>query len=669
MPKMSDREVLALVKAEFSSSMGAPGGELSTERAKAWKYYRSEKLGNEVDGQSQVVTSDVADVVDGLMPSLLRAFTTKDNLVSFDPVGPEDIPLAMQESDYVNHEFFKMKGSDLTEDSAFLVLYTWMFDALTQKNGIVKAWWDESEITKSESYSGLDEAELIKLLGDDELEATERNERVVDGVTVHDIEFKRTTKKGRLRVENVPPEEYRVSSDTKTLFPGSGRMVGQERLVTRSDLVVMGIDKEKVYSLPTEGGGNVTGNEKTARYNKTDELSAGFADKSQELVKVSECYIKMDYSGTGKSELRQIMVSGNEVLVNDPADRQPFHILCPKPLPHKHFGSCPAEDVMDIQEVSTTLLRQSLDNLYMTNNPEHNVWEQGIGETTIDDLLTRKLGKINRFERPPAEAHSINVVPFTAESSMSALSYFDKVKRDRTGVNADSEGLSPEQLKNIQSTVMSQANDLSRMKIETIVRVFAETGIKSLFLHIRELLMKHQDKAKMVELRNEWVEVNPSEWRTRENTTINIGLGVGTKDANRMHLNEIWDKQAIMIQNGGLNRTVTEQNVYNTAAEIVKNANFKNADMFFTNPANQPEQEGQESDPQADAIQATLKIEGDKTALREQEIMIKHQERMAEIQAKAEKDANDFAIKMEDQLNKLTEMELKYNRDVPGSKV
>src|SRR5690606_21385968 len=131
------------------------------------------------------------------------------------------------------------------------------------------------------------------------------------------------------------------------------------------------------------------------------------------------------------------------------------------------------------------------------------------------------------------------------------LEYFDKLKRDRTGISSDSQGLSPEALKNIQTTVLAQASDISRMKIEAIARIFAETGIKSLFLHIHELLLKHQDKETIVRLRNKWVKVNPQEWRTRLDMTVNIGLGIGTREQNLLHLDAIWQKQSDLVSNGG----------------------------------------------------------------------------------------------------------------------
>lgn len=673
MPNMDDRELIAIVDQEFSQSMGAPGGEISTERAKAWNYYMSKPLGNEVEGKSQVVTSDVADVVDGIMPSLLRIFTTAENLVSFDPVGPEDIEKAEQESDYVNYVFFK-------QNPAFYLLYTWFFDALVQKNGIVMAWWDESEVVTTESYKGLSEAEVSELLDDDELEPVEREEEIADsvgedGVTiepmvVHNITFRRVSKRGQARVENVPPEEYRVSADTRTLDPCSGRMVGRERDVTRSELIDMGIDSEVVADLSTSGE-FMGDNEEIARYNKTDENSDSPKDPSQQKVTVQDCYIKVDYDGDGRAELRRVMTSGNKVLINEPADRQPFHVLCPQPLPHKHFGRSSADKVMDILDINSTLLRQVLDNLYQTNNPGHAVWEQGIGENTLDDLLTTRVGSIKRFARPVSESYAPMTVPFTAAASFPMVEYFDRVKRDRTGISSDGDGLDPDALKNIQQSVMAQANDLGRMKVEAVARIFAETGIKSLFLHIHELLLKHQDKAQLVRLREQFVQVDPQEWRTRMDMTVNVGLGIGSRETNLMHLEAIWAKQSAMLEGGGMNLTVTPRNFFNTAAEIVKNANFKAPSMFFTDPGDQqappPSDEMQELQRQQQEIQERQQqLDAQDNAIKEarlaqerEKTQLQHEREMMELERKRDADADNLAIEMEKIRTKMLEIEMK----------
>lgn len=687
MAKMTDSELLTLVNSEFESAMGGSGGTISTERAKAWNYYLSKPIGNEVEGQSQVVTSDVSDVIDGMMPSLLRIFTTADNLVSFDAVGAEDERQSEQESDYVNHVFFK-------QNNAFEILYTWIFDALVQKNGIVKAFWDESETVTTETYEGLSEAEMFELLEDEELEPQERSERITETLDeqtgqlsdaiVHDIEFKRTAKDGYMVVENIPPEEYRISSDAHHLDPSKARMVGHERDISRSDLLAMGFDEDIVKGLAAAGEYDDS-NEEIARRDRSDETRSGHPDSSQELINVREAYVKIDMDGKGRSELIQVFTAGDKLLSKEPADRQPFHVVSPQPLPHKHFGRATAEKVMDIQEITTTLTRQVLDNLYHTNNPGHGVNERMIGENTLDDLLTRQIGAVARFDGPMQEAYAPMTVPFTAGQSFPMLEWFDRTKRDRTGVNSDADGLAPEQLKNIQSSVLAQANDLSRMKIETVARIFAETGIKSLFLHIHELLLKHQHKERVVKLRGQWVPVKPSEWRTRRDMTVQIGLGIGSRQQNLLHLNDIWQKQGQMVENGAMGLTVTPRNIYNTAVELVKNANMSDPDQFFSDPGDQQltpqaseqqqllEQQTQVQQQQNELRSQKQQLDAEMNMLQErrqsQEMTLNHQRELAKMAMEREHNEDRVVIEMEKIANRLTELELQSGRDVPGSRV
>lgn len=663
---LTDEEIVAIVDAEFESSMGHEGGEISTERAQAWDYYLSKPLGNEVAGRSQVVTSDVSDVVDSVMPSLLRLFTIDENLVNFEPMGVEDGALAKQESDYVNYVFWKR------QDNPFILLYTWFFDALVQKNGIVKCWFDETEVVTEESYSNLVEEQFIELLQDEELEVVERDERTIIEqtpmgeipITVNDVKFKRTTTKGRIRIENVPPEEFRISSDARCIDPTEARMVGHERDITRSDLISMGYNRDLVNSLPSVGNQEGS-NERISRRDKSDEDQDAILKKANELVRVRESYIKLDLDENGKTELRQIIIAGGELLENESADRQPFHVLSPQPLPHKFFGRALAEKVMDVQKVNTTLVRQMLDNYYHTNNPGHAVWEQGIGDDTIDDLLTTEIGSIKRFARPPSESYQPITVPFVAGNAFTALEYFDKVKRDRTGVQADSEGLSPEQLKNIQQSVLTQANDLSRMKIETVARIFAETGIKSLFLHVHELIVKHQDQSEVIDIRGEYIQVDPSEWRNRYNMTVNIGLGIGSKEAKLMQLQAIWDKQAALATSGQMGLTVSPKNMFNTASEIVKNAGLKEPKQFFTDPGDAQAPPG--SDEQMKLQQQQMAIAQRQQQLDAQDLQLKEMKMMLDDQAKKldrqQKDRqheDDLVIEFEKLKNDVDEMRMKY---------
>jgi DNA repair exonuclease SbcCD ATPase subunit len=261
------------------------------------------------------------------------------------------------------------------------------------------------------------------------------------------------------------------------------------------------------------------------------------------------------------------------------------------------------------------------------------------------------------------------------------LEYFDGVKRDRTGISSDAQGLSPDALKNIQTSVLAASVDMSRMKIEAIARIFAETGIKSLFMHIHELLLKYQDKAKVIKLRDEWVPVDPSEWRERTDMTVNIGLGIGTREQNLLHLNAIAEKQQQIVQAGGMNLVVSPKNIYNTCAELVKNANLKTPEMFFTDPGDKqappPSNDQEKLQAQAqqleqrrqqlDATDAALKQQ--KIQLQAQEAALQHQKEMMGLEQKAGAQHDRLVVDMEKIRNDLTEMELKYNSNVPGSRV
>lgn len=698
MAEMTEQQLGSLIDREFANAQGRPGGDISNERAQALDYYLQKPFGDEIEGESQVVTADVADVVDGMMPSLLRIFTTADNLVNFDAVGEEDVEAARQESDYVNYIFFK-------QNPAFLILFYWMFDALVQKNGIVKAWADETETVSQEKYKGLSEQEFRKLVMDPELEVTARAERegfvpgpdgmLMPGI-VHDVTFRRVKKYASIRVANVPPDEFRISTDANSLDPSTARFVGQERDITRSELIGMGIKKEIVDALPAVGNDATSNAEKTARNDKSDEQApdaAGGDDKSQEKVRVREGYVKVDFDGDGRSELRFVLKAGDQVLENEICDRQPFHVISPQPMPHKHFGRSTAEKVMDLEVLSSKLVRETMNNLYHSNKPGHAVWESAIGDDTLDDLLTTRVGRIARFTRPVSEAYTTMTVPFTAGSSFSMIEYFAKAKRDRTGVSADSQGLSPEALKNIQTNVLVQALDIGRMKIEAVARIFAETGFKSLFLHIHELAQKFQNKKCVVELRNKWVEINPAAWHARKDMTVNIGLGIGTREQNLMHLEAIWGKQMALMEKGAYGTLVTPMNLFNTASEIVRNANLKNPSLYFT-PSDQisiPNNEQAALVKQQQDLQARQQqLDGERQQLSAGNLQLKAREQMLEVERqrfdmrkemeelkleqrdllrKERADQNDVRLRLEEIATKLTELELQYVTNVPGAKV
>ena len=374
--KITDDKLRGIINSEINNAIGFMGSNLTSQRKKSMEYYMGEKLGTEIDGRSQVVSTDVADTIETILPNLLRIFTASDQVVKCEPVKSEDVPLADQATNYINYIFNK-------DNPGFTILYTWFKDALVEKNGIVKVYWDDSTSVEQETYENLNDQEYQLLLDDDNVEIVEEEsfvdeagKKLLDeavafaeqqGQTIEDIPtpklhnciIKRTSKGGKVKVENVPPEEFLIQRTAKSIEDAT--FVAHRVMKTRSDLIEMGYDREVVENLPTSNN-ILLNNERLTRLSDIDQtpLNEGSEDATQD-IEIYECYVKTDYDGDGVAELRKVIVageSGYEILENMPCDNIPFCSLTPIIMPHRFYGRSVAELVEDVQLVKSTVMRQ-----------------------------------------------------------------------------------------------------------------------------------------------------------------------------------------------------------------------------------------------------------------------------------------------------------------------
>ena len=673
--KVTDLELKSIIGQEINNSMGFMGGALSSQRKKSLEYYMGEPLGTEIDGRSQVISTDVADTVETILPSLLRIFTASHQVVKCEPVKAEDVELADQATNYINYIFNK-------DNHGFSILYTWFKDALIEKNGIVKVYWDESEKVEQETYQNLNDQEYKLLIADDDVEVV-KEETFVDekakeeleqikllaeaqGQVVGDIPtpklhnciIKRTTNSGKVKIENIPPEEFLIQRSAKTIEDAN--FVAHRVLKTRSDLIQMGFDKDVVENLPTQN--SVTMNEeRLARYADIDEDPLADApDKSGSEIEIYECYIKVDMDGDGVSELRKVIVAGsngNTILENMSCDFIPFCSLTPIPMPHRFYGRSVAELVEDVQLVKSTVMRQLLDNMYLTNNNRVAVMD---GMVNLDDLLTNRPGGVVRTKQPPSQVMMPMQNQTISQQAFPLLEYLDTVRESRTGVTRYSQGLDADALNKTATGVNTMMNQ-SQMRMELIARVFAETGVKDLFTRIFELTVKYQNKERIVELNNKFVPVNPTEWRNRYNISITVGLGVGSKDQQIAMLNNILQKQlqAFQLQGNKEYPMVSLKNIYNSLAKIIEEAGLKNVENYFINPEQGMALVQPSPPPQPTPIE---KIEFTRIASEEKR-------KLAELELESKKLKADTAASILGFETKIKEMELKYNTQIDAAKI
>lgn len=177
MSKMPVSDVKALLANERASALSAmQASKLSSERDSAMAYYLADMTKDmpAVAGRSSAVSTDVSDTIDGLMPPLMDIFCGSDEVVTFAPAGPEDLDAADQETDYVNHVFMQ-------KNPGFLVLYSFIKDALLSKVGIVKVRWEKEERQSKQTYYDLTDEQFAMIASAEDVEIIEHTEKLAAG--------------------------------------------------------------------------------------------------------------------------------------------------------------------------------------------------------------------------------------------------------------------------------------------------------------------------------------------------------------------------------------------------------------------------------------------------------------------------------------------------------
>ena len=525
--------------------------EVDGDVKKATEYYLGKPFGNEVSGKSSVVDRSVAAAIDGALPQLLKIFTQSVDVVEFTPQNDGDATVAENVTQYVNHIFNK-------DNAGAIIMHDWFWDALVNKVGIVKAYWDVKQDANEEEYFGITQDELGMLMQEEAVEIVEQEEVAGELVEVgtdpmtgepltqptpmsYNVRLKKTLDASRVKIENVSTAEFMIDRHADCI--DDARFIAQRKMLTRSELVAMGYDKDIVAELNTDdevglGVGGFDYNAVNADVNNTD--------PSQDLIAYYECYLDIgDTDGMAKKH--RVCYASKTILSDEEIDYVPFYSLCPFPIPHTFYGQSMADRTMELQFIKSTITRQMLDNLYLTNNSRVGAVE---GQVNLDDLLNSTAGGIIRMKNPNAIVPM--VVQSSAAQSFPMLEYLDGEQAKATGVSDMSQGLDPNVLQNVSATAVATMTAQSQGKLELIARIFADTGVKNLMRGILHLVCKYQDEPRALAINGKTMQIDPREWDNLYNVNINVGLGNGTGNEKVAMLQMILGKQEMVLQQYGL---------------------------------------------------------------------------------------------------------------------
>ena len=610
-------------------------GELSSQRSQAIDAYLGRNTNPAAEGNSQIVSRDLFDTIEWMLPSLVRIFAGGDEVVKFNPVGPEDDKQAKQETLYVNHVV--TKRNPWTQ-----IVHDWLWDALVTKNAYCLAYRDKQIKVEYELYEDQSDDAFALLMQDeddfkvlehsqevdeDELkkqqawfeQATQQHQMQAQQTMMqwqqaaqqaqmtdqpvppqpefpnapqmpptpykHSVKIRRKEEENKICLKVLPPEKCVIHHSTDSYMLNECDFFEYWDDVTISSIRQMGFEVDDDIRDDAKAGFDTLEDVSRDLYNENRTGGEDF-DPSMRKVRVRMCFIRQDYDGDGIAEMQYVMVVGNQILYREECSRIPVASIVATPLPHRHIGVSISDVMLEVQEAKQAMLRQGIDNLFHANNPRLFAVD---GKINIDDALISRPGGVVRGMQGADAVFGRDIAPIVIPNifpqAIQGMEYMDRISERRTGVNGVFTGnVSPEVLTQTTGMAMNQMGTAAAQKVEQIARMIAPS-VEYLFQVVHELILKGGHKEEVVRLQNEWVTVDPSQWKKRSDLTIAVGLGSGNKDTVLGHLNMMFQQQMALLPMG-----ITDPaKIYNTVSEIAKMAGFASPEPFWKLPdPNQP---------------------------------------------------------------------------------
>ena len=682
MPKMDKEQFKNFLSEEIANSLGYIDSKLAKRRELILNYIQLQMPDfPRRPGGSGVVDGTVGSQIGLLMPGLMRIMCGGPNIGEYNATGRGDDEAAQLATEYVNTVVLKQ------DNDVERLFHDWAYDGLTQILGVVKGFWEEEIEEDEQTLEGLTTDELamivMKVQQDPTLSITAGEEKQAEEisqdpeaglstsltVSTYDVTIKKTINRSRVKLCNIPPEEFVVSVTARSLDEA---VLRSHRTYKRAgDLKDMGYKASVIDSLPTYEPFRQTQEQLNRSGLVWDVSSNNEDDPDMRMIAVHEGIVKCNYDGKGIKD-HYFVAAGNEeaieILECEPYDDQvQFYDFCPQPLPHTIFGRCPGDDLVQLQQIKTAILRPTIDNLNQANTPQRIVAPSALEKGGLEALVNRVpsgivLAKQGMIESAVKELET----PFFSQHSFPMLAYFDDEAEKRTGVSRSAMGLDPDTLQRQTATQATIAQSAAMGKVEMIARIWATGGVRKMFRGILRILKKYQDFPRVAKIKGRLQQAEPAQWQDFDewDVTINTGLGTGSKERDVAALMLLIGKQeAIIAQAGPNNPLVTPGQYAKTLRELVGALGLQKPDDYITNipldfqlPPPQPPQPSpdaqlfaqvEQGKAQEKFAEAQAKIQSDER-IKVAELQSKERLAFAELQLKAQIEAAKNGIKLEE---------------------
>lgn len=593
---LSEEEIARIVSTDIDNAKQyqAQFSHIFTENYKAYHALIDSRFNR--PNRSNFVSSDVLDTVEWIMPSLMRIFTSTDEVVLIKPVEASDTEHAEINQELLNYQFTcKMEG--------FTKLYIWIKDALIYGTGVIKINWETFYDKVSFKYEELNSDEFQILVDEpnvsieayDEYTSTEitYDSETGEEVAVSSLMYKNV--RGFMRkvvysgpwIENIPITSFYIEAGARTIKEAN--FVGHR--VKRSMDYLRRMERDGIYHNVDKIIPRAEGDEPDNLKYASIENEAEFAEESayiqetpgREKLWVWECWVRIDIDGDGLLENLLITIADGILLrvEENPFDHgeAPFEVLVPIIDTHKFYGISLTSLIVEFQRLKTALFRNIFDNIAFAVN----AWYLVGRNTNIDLNALRSVGPGDAILTDDI-ANVRKMEPTGVPNYLVGLAQMlEEMKQQRSGLPRIAQGLTPNTLSASATAISAQMN-AGQQRIELIARIMAETGCKRLFRKMISLNQQFIDKSFVIRVLDKEYQITPENLDGTFDLIVNVGVGSGARELQQQQLIQLLNIMPQLAQFG----LITPEGVYAIVARLLQSMGYKNVDEFLSKPQPMP---------------------------------------------------------------------------------
>lgn len=568
---MDKTDLVNMLRAEISNAQGV-GDNSEATRALAMRYYLGEAGGGPVElGRHTNISTDVADMVEATIAQMVPALLSEPICEPI-PANAGDVEAARQEGRLVNYVVMQLNAGDIQFQSS-------MRDALLQRNGWVKVWFDEGEETETRVWHGVQRETMAQAIASGRLgdpkEIEVEYETVGDGMV--NATTKATKKRARLRVDSADPALLIWTVDFPSMDVQRIPFLAEIELVTQSDLIARGYDRAIVEALPDFES---TDTAVMARYDRSPQQGAA-ENLAQRFIQVHRCFYLYDSDNDGISERHEIVLGGLSTILEDEiVDLVPYAAGCAILRSHSLEGLSLFDRLKEVQDAKTESLRQWLDNAENANNSRYAVNERLVN---AEDLSNSRPSAPVRIRGEVAG----NFMPFAGvdigPSMLNLLGYLDKTRSERGGASLDLQSAEA-QIAGETATGIERQYSVREQMAGLFCMTLAVTLIRNTYALTHAALRRWSTGPMTVPIGAEFVEVDPTRWPERDAWNVKRGLSYGERQRRKGALEAVIGKQEALIQAGYENILVDAAQYYTALIDWNYSAMLDNPERYFTDP-------------------------------------------------------------------------------------